>query len=179
MSCSGPISWADLVSYWADDLAPAQSESIEEHLMGCESCSAESARVSAVAEAVRGLIPPVVSRAALVRLRARGMRIAENSFAPGQQSVVFPREVDLLVHRLAGFDLSTAERVRVAVRIESTGALLVDDPNAQFDAQDGVLIACQKHFADLPPDVLFEVTAVEASGLERTARYLIPHTFER
>ncbi|HTA88690.1 MAG TPA: hypothetical protein VK745_03920 [Polyangiaceae bacterium] len=165
--------------YWANDLALAQAEGIEEHLMGCESCSAESARVSAVAEGVRGLIPPVVSRAALGQLRARGVRIAENTFAPGHQPVVFPRGVDLLVHRLAGFDLSKAERVRVAVRIESTGALLVEDPNAPFDAQDGVLIACQKHFAELPPDVLFEVTAIEATGAERTARYSIPHAFER
>jgi hypothetical protein len=179
MSCSSPISWADLVSYWADDLALPQAEGIEEHLMGCASCSAESARVSAVVEGLRGLIPPVVSRAALGRLQARGMRIAENSFTPGQQAVTFPRDVDLLVHRLAGFDLSKAERVRVAVRIESTGALLVEDLDAPFDAKDGVLIACQKHFADLPPDVLFEVTAIEAAGAERTARYFIPHTFER
>jgi hypothetical protein len=179
MSCSSPISWADLVLYWAGDLALAQAEAIEEHLMGCESCSTESARVSGVVEGLRELIPPVVSRAALDRLRARGMRIAENSFAPGRQSVVFPRDVDLLVHRLADFDLSQAERVRVAVRIESTGDLLVEDVNAPFDVDDGVLIACQKHFANLPPDVLFEVTAIEASGAERTARYLIPHTFER
>jgi anti-sigma factor RsiW len=179
MSCSSPISWADLVLYWAGDLALAQAEAIEEHLMGCESCSTESARVSGVVEGLRELIPPVVSRAALDRLRARGMRIAENSFAPGRQSVVFPRDVDLLVHRLADFDLSQAGRVRVAVRIESTGDLLVEDVNAPFDVDDGVLIACQKHFANLPPDVLFEVTAIEASGAERTARYLIPHTFER
>ena len=78
MSCSSPISWADLVLYWAGDLALAQAEAIEEHLMGCESCSAESARVSAVVEGLRGLIPPVVSRAALGLLRARGMRVARS-----------------------------------------------------------------------------------------------------
>jgi anti-sigma factor RsiW len=179
MSCSTPIPWADLVLYWAGDLAPAQAESMEEHLMSCGSCSAQSTRVSAVVEGLRGLIPPVVDRTVLARLRARGMHIEENAFAPGQQSVVFPRQADLLVHRLTGFDLSNAARVRVAVRIESSGALLVEDPNAPFDAQDGILIACQRHFAELPPDVLIEVSAFDPSGDERTARYSIPHVFER
>jgi anti-sigma factor RsiW len=179
MTCLTPIAWEDLVLYWAGDLAPEKTERLDEHLMGCAACSAQSARVAAVVQGVRELIPPVVTRASLARLRARGTRIEENTFFPGRQSVVFHSGVDLLVHRLAGADLSGAARVRVAVRVESTGALLVEDPNAPFDAKDGVLIACQRHFADLPPDVLFEVTAIDASGTERTARYAIPHVFER
>ena len=179
MTCSTPISWADLVLYWAGDLPPAQADGLEEHLMSCASCSAQSARVAAVVEAVRDLIPPVVDRAALTRLRARGMRIEENSFVPGQQPVTVPPQADLLVHRLTGFDLSSARRVSVAVRIESTNALLVEDPNAPFDAADGILIACQRHFAELPPDVLIEVSAFDSAGIERTVRYSIPHVFER
>lgn len=179
MSCSSPLSWADLVAYWAGDLAPTQAEGMEEHLMGCSSCSAQSERVSAVVEGLRGLIPPVVSRAKLATLRERGMRIVENSFVPGRKDVVFPRDADLLVHRLTGFDLSNAARVRVAVKIESSGATLVEDPLAPFDVHDGVLIACQQHFSELPPDVLIEVAAIDASGSERLARYSIPHAFER
>jgi len=178
MSCSTPLSWEDLVLYWAGDLAPEQVERLDEHLMGCTACSAQSARVSAVVEGLRELIPPIITRALLARLRAQGTRIEENTFSPGQQSVVFRHGVDVLVHRLAGVDLSGAERVRVAVRVESTGALLVEDPNAPFDMQDGVLVACQRHFADLPPDVLIEVSAIDASGAERTAKYSIPHIFE-
>lgn len=178
MSCPTPISWEELVLYWAGDLALEQVDRLDEHLMGCAPCSAESARVSAVVEGLRELIPPVVTRAALARLRTRGTRIEENTFFPGRQQVVFRRGVDVLVHRLAGFDLSGAERVRVAVRVESTGALLVEDPNALFDAQDGVLIACQRHFANLPPDVLIEVSAIDGSCAERTAKYSIPHIFE-
>jgi hypothetical protein len=179
MTCATPISWADLVLYWAGDLSPALADSFEEHLMSCASCSAQSARVSALIEALHELIPPVVDRAALTRLRARGMRIHENTFTPGQQPVTFPTQADLLVHRLTGFDLSSAERVSVAVRIESTGALLVEDPSAPFDPADGVLIACQRHFAELPPDILIEVSAFDASGAGRSARYSIPHVFER
>ena len=116
MSCSGPVSWEDLVAYWAGDLAAADEERVDEHLMGCGWCSAESARVSAVAQALRARIPPVVTRARLEELRAQGTRIRENAFAPDQrQTAVFPREVDLLIHRLTGFDLSNAARVAVKV----------------------------------------------------------------
>ena len=67
ISCSNPIAWADLVLYWASDLASAQVESLEDHLIGCGPCSAQSARVSAVVQGLRGLIPPVVERATLIR----------------------------------------------------------------------------------------------------------------
>ena len=179
MICSTPITWQELVLYWAGDLAPLEQEHIEEHVMGCARCSAESARVAAVTEAVRTLIPPVISQASLNGLREQGMKIEENAFAPGRQQVVFRRGVDLLIHRLGGFDLSTVERVDVAVRVESSGALLVEVPNAPFDAHGGVLIACQRHFADLPADVLIEVSATESSGAKRNARYAIPHVYER
>jgi hypothetical protein len=179
MSCSNAVSWEDLVAYWAGDLAPADVDRIDEHLMGCSVCSAESARVSAVAGAVRVLIPPVVTRATVANLRAQGLRIEENAFAPGQRkSVVFPSRIDLLIHRLVGLDLSNVERVHVTVRIESTGDVLIESPNAPFDAHDGILIACQRHFAALPPDIVFDVRAIEASGAERTAVYSIPHVFQ-
>lgn len=53
MSCSTPVSWEDLVLYWAGDLAPEQVERLDEHLIGCTACSAQSARVSAVVEGLR------------------------------------------------------------------------------------------------------------------------------
>jgi hypothetical protein len=150
---------------------------MDQHLMSCATCSAASARVAALVQALRDLIPPVVDRAALERLRTRGLHIQENAFVPGKKSVTFPHHADLLVHRLTGFDLSSAERVSVTIRIEST-ALLVTDPRAPFDPEDGVLIACQRHFAEFPPDVLIEVTAFDRSGAQRTAVYSIPHLFE-
>lgn len=179
MTCSTPIPWEELVLYWAGDLSPARAESMEEHLIGCGPCTAQSSRVAAVVEGLRGLIPPVVTRDTLARLSERGMRIEENAFVPGRQTVVFRRQVDLLVHRLTGFDLSDAHRVHVAVRVESTGDLLLEDPNAPFDPQDGILIACQHHFAEVPHDILFEVSSFDGAGMERRASYSVPHIFER
>ncbi len=179
MSCNASIPWADLVQYWAGDLVDTEVDRIDEHLMSCATCSAEAARVAAVVTALRELVPPVLSRASLQSLQARGVRIRENAFNPGRKAVNFPRDVDLLIHRLTGFDLSGAVRVRVAARRESTRELYVEDPNAPFDVHEGVLVACQRHFAELPPDVLLEVVAIDTAGVERTAAYSIPHTFER
>jgi hypothetical protein len=152
---------------------------IDEHLIGCETCTAESEHVSAIVKALRAFVPPIVSRAKLESLRARGLRLEENTFAPGQrQSVVFGAGIDLLILCLAGLDLSSAQRVQVTVRVESTGELLFEDPNAPFDRYEGVLIACQRHFAALPPDTVFEVRALDESGTEHTAVYTIPHVFE-
>lgn len=178
MSCATRVSHDELVRYWAGDLTPSELERIDEHLMGCEPCSAESARLSAVVEALRALIPPSITRAKLERLRAQGLRITENTFAPGaREQLVFSSETDLLIHRLTGLDLTRVERVSLTVRAESTGQVMMEEPNAAFDVEEGVLIACQRHYAVLPPDTVFELRAREASGAERTATYTILHVF--
>lgn len=179
MSCQTRVSSEDLVRYWSNDLLPAEIDRIDEHLMGCETCSADSARIAAVAQAVRAFIPPVVTRAMLEKFVAEGMRIEENTFAPGvRQSVIFGSGTDLLIHRLAGLDLRNATRVQVTVGVESTGEVMMEVPDAPFDVHEGVLIACQRHFATMPPDVVFEVRATAASGAEQRAVYTLPHVFE-
>jgi hypothetical protein len=42
-----------------------------------------------------------------------------------------------------------------------------------------VLLACQRHFAAFPPNIVVEVRARDMEGSERTALYFIPHTFAR
>ena len=50
-------------------------DKVDEHLFGCAACTATSARVAAVTEAVREALPPVVSRARVDKLRASGLRL--------------------------------------------------------------------------------------------------------
>ena len=178
MTCKAPVSWEELVHYWAADLTPSEVDRLDEHLMGCSACSAESARVAAVARALRTFIPPVLTREALEHLRAQGLRIQEDDFAPGQRKgALFRANTDLLVLRLTGLDLSHVKQVGLAVRAESTNQVLTDEPNVPFSA-DGVLVACQRHFINAPHDILFEVRAVGASGAEQSALYFVPHVFE-
>jgi hypothetical protein len=178
--CSEPIAFDALVAYWSRDLAPEEAERMEEHLMGCAACSGESARVAAVTEALRALPPPYVTDADIAELRARGLRIEENRFSPGERkSVVFRAGVDLLIHRLGGLELGAAERVRVVLSVEETGEVIMDDPRAPFEPKTGeVLIACQRDYAVFPPNLVAEVRARDASGREQVARYAIPHLFD-
>ena len=178
MTCASPLSWEELVAYWAADLAQADQDRVDEHLLGCETCTADAGRVFAVVQALREVIPPIVTRSMLESLRARGLEIEENTFAPGQRrEALFASGIDLLVHRLAGFDLSDAKRVNVTLRVEATEQVLAEIPNAPFDAREGILIACQRHYAHMPPDIVFEVSALTASGAERSARYTILHVY--
>jgi hypothetical protein len=179
MSCTNPIPWASLVDYWARDLDDEAASAIEDHLFGCADCTAVAARVSAVTEAVRSAISPVVSRQQLERLRARGARVLENAFAPGERRVVeFGRETDLLIHRLGGLDLSGADRVDVRITQESTGALVTAAEAVPFvPAEGAVLIACQRHYEALPHDTVMSVSIYATGKPPRTTSYTILHRF--
>ena len=177
--CQSPVAFETLVAYWAKDLAPPESDRLEEHTMGCASCTASSARVAAISEAVAALIPPILSREALAKLRVRGVRIVENPVRPGERrEAVFQPDVDVLLHRLGGLDLSGATRVGVTVEVEETGDVLLEAGDAPFDHEAGeVLIACQRHFGAFPPNIVFRVRSHDASNRESVAAYMVPHRF--
>jgi len=168
------VGWEQLVDYWA-----GEGDLVEEHLFECDACAAESTRVARIVAAMRSAIPPVVSAEELSALRGRGLAIAENDFAPGvRQEVEFPDGVDLLIHHLGGLDLGGAERVDVIVRVESTGDVLWTEHFAPFDSARGeVLIACQRHFAFMPPDIVFDVRTIDGSGARTAGTFVIPHHF--
>ena len=177
--CATPISWEQLVAYWSDDLAHAELDGLDEHLIGCPTCSTESARVSALTQALRELVPPFIDHAALATLRARGRRIRDNMIQPDDRHVaVFGARTELLVHHLR-FDLSRATSVGVTVTVEETGTVLLHEPSVPFDRDSGeVLVSCQRHFEVFPPNVVIEVCAREPAGAVSIGRYAIPHVYE-
>jgi hypothetical protein len=178
--CAAPIEEEDLVSYWAGDLDRDETDRIDEHLMGCERCSASSARIAAVAEGVRAMIPPIVSTARVAALRARGQRIVEKRFSPAARTTaVFPANADVLLLRLGGMHLADAERVEITLTHEDTGAVLLEDADVPFDSATGeVFVACQRHFGETSVTIVFEVRARYPSGATEVARFAIPHVFE-
>ena len=84
-----------------------------------------------------------------------------------------------MIHRLTELRLGDATGVGVAVLVEETGDVLLDEPDVPFDrGSSEVLVACQRHFAALPPNVVFETRVRRADGPDRVARYTVPHVFE-
>ena len=179
-SCATRLSFETLVAYWAGDLPQSETDAVDAHVMGCAICASASERIAAVTEQLRASISPFISARQLDALRARGLRIEENPVRPGERApVLFRRDVDLLVHRLGELELSAAERVQVRVVAEKTGDVMMESPAVPFEAASGeVLIACQRHFSELPPDVVFEVSVIEAGVARSSVTYFIPHVFE-
>lgn len=176
-----PIAFETLVDYWSGELAPEQEAALDEHLIACESCSALSARVAAITEALRAVIPAVVSPEMLAVLGARGLRIVENPMQPGEASdAIFPADADILLHRLSGLRLTPDARVRFVMRVEQTGEVLLALDDVPVDREhDTVLVACQQHFASLPHDTVAELHVQTPEGRERVERYTIRHHYER
>lgn len=170
------LTFEELVAYFAGD--HPDEAALEEHLFACAVCTREGERVASVTEAIRAEIPPVIDRARLASLHARGLRTSDTFVQPGQRTdAEFRPGVDLLVHHLGGLDLTAAERVEVVVRVESDQRVLSHLPRVPFDRDAGeILVACQRHFAAFPPDTEMEVR-VHARGVEERHRYAIMHHF--
>jgi hypothetical protein len=177
--CHSPIALETLVAYWAGDLEPAEGDAVEEHVMGCPSCTTASARVAAVSEALRAQIPPVLSSDGVAKLRARGARIVDNPVLPGERKpAVFSAGIDVLLHRLGGLDLARAARVDLKVMVEETGDVLLQTSDVPFERETGeILVACQKHYSAFPPNIEFAVHAYDDAGHETVTHYTVPHVF--
>lgn len=180
-ACTQRLPWAQLVDYWAGELPPEELDTVDAHLMGCATCTAESARVAAITETVRGLLPPVITTELLEALRRRGVRVLENPMQPGERKdVVFPSDVDLLIHRLAELPVANATRVQFTLSDEDTGKIMARVEDAPFDAATrSVLVACQKHYASMPPNTVATVRVFEASGASTEQVYTILHHYEQ
>lgn len=178
-SCATPLPTDTLVSYWAGDLAADAEAAVEEHLMGCAACARAAHRIGAVTEAIRGVLPPVLSRDAVEALRRKGLRIDERPTLPaGRTAVHFPPDLDLLILRLGGLDLSRAARVDVTLRPARESRALVHLEGAPFDRrEDAVLLACQRHYDVFPHDIVAEVRVTTDDGAATTTAFTLEHHF--
>jgi hypothetical protein len=176
MSCASPLSWETLVDWWSGDLDETAGSAVEEHVLSCDVCAGVASRVSATAESLRTMIPPVLKPERLERLARAGVRILENPIAPGQTSDFhFPRNVELAVHVLGGLALGTGARVEVTLRSLSTGNVLGHVEDAPFDVRRGaVYLACQRDYAQLDHDLVAEVRVGKNAP---AAQYTILHHF--
>jgi hypothetical protein len=176
MSCTTPITDENLVAYWANDLQDAISSDIEEHLFACDVCQQRLERIARITQPFRMGPPPVISRGELDLLHAQGLKIAENTFAVGvRKEARFEAHLDLLVHHLAGLDLTDAERVDVDVDRGDT-EVMYQDKFVPFDAERGeIVIACQRHFGPFPADVVFHVHVHRRAAPVTTASFYVPH----
>jgi hypothetical protein len=177
-ACTAPLSSEVLVAYWTCDLSEHEQDGVDEHLMGCASCTALSARLAQVSEALRALIPPIVTSAALSMLRKKGLQVLENPMLPGERrEVTFAKGLDLLVHVLSGLELGQATRVDFVLSDEVSGRVLANVEDVPFERELGaILVACQRHYAVFPHNTVAKVRVATPSG-DHSATYTILHHF--
>jgi hypothetical protein len=170
-------SFETLVALWAGDLDESEAMSIDEHVFGCDACTAASTRLAQLVGGLRETIPFVISHAHRDRLAADGSRIRVTRVEPNATAHAhFAPEVDLLVHALRG-DFSLAERVDISISSPTDPRRIVVQEVA-FDRESGeILIACQRHYEPMfsGGDLVFSVDAIERGQPRRIGDYLVVH----
>jgi hypothetical protein len=177
-TCAQPITYEALVAWWAHDLPEPEVARVEEHLFACDSCAAAAEAIGRLAGGLRELIPPVISRAHRERLLGAGKRITFTPCEPnGTARALFAKDLDLLIHELKG-DFRAADRVDLDILAGGNVMIALED--VPFDRERGtVLIACQRHYRDMPGgDPTFRVHVVEKGARKPPADYLVYHEWE-
>lgn len=116
MSCPAPISLETLLSYWLGELDDDQEAGMEEHYLGCATCSARLEELTALAAEVRALtraggVGFVVSDAFVRRLVEQGRRVREYRVpSNGSVNCTVAPDDDFVIARLEA-PLQGAERI--------------------------------------------------------------------
>jgi hypothetical protein len=186
--CPAPIGFADVVDYWAGDLAQTEEDRIEEHVFTCAECARELAAAEALARDIKavargGRLISVVTDSILNRLAADGVRI--RTFTLESEDVV-PCAVwaddDLVVARIRA-DLAEIDAVTVVTRQASGEEIGRLSDVAVRPGQREILNAFSAaHLRKLPQTrVHITVTAQGGSGEGTIAQYTLEHggAFER
>jgi hypothetical protein len=184
MNCANPIDVAILADYWLAVLPPKEEEAVEEHLMGCGSCSDRLGEMVTLIDGVRGLardgsLRMVISDAVLNRARQEGLTIRE--YAPpkgGGVQCTVTAEDDILVARLAA-NLTGAKRVDLCI-CDGNGneqLRLADIPIPS--AADSIAYQESMSFAKAMPTskMIARLVALDESGSEQLlGEYTFNHT---
>ena len=180
VSCSAPAPMATLIGYWLGELGDAREAELEEHLLGCEICSAQLRELVRLGEGIRhatraGSSHAVLPAAFIGRLQASGVRVREYRLRPGGSvSCTVTPEDDLVVAHLHA-PLDKVQRLDLLFDDEASGARWrVEDVAFDPAADEVVLASNTAELRRLP----VTTQRVQLLAVERTAeRVIADYTF--
>ena len=182
-SCANPLGFSVLVDYWLAELTPAEEERIEEHLLGCTTCSERLRDLIGLAGGIQtlarsGTVRTIVTSAFLERLALEGLRVREYRVAPGGSvECTVTADDDLVVARLVA-ELHGVSRVDLA-KCDAAGKekeRLHDIPVSP-SAEEVVLLERIDKLRALPAGVdRLKLVAVEEHGERLLGEYTFIHT---
>ena len=167
----------DWIDFFANELDPETGERLELLLFECPRCAAEAERWGGIVGSAGAAIPPVIAPDMLRSLQRHGEPMTENVMRPGEsRGARFPEGGRLLLHRLQGLDLGSADRVDVALRTPS-GTPLMRFEDVPFNRDAGeVIVACQRHVGEsFPANIVFEIERRTDDRVEVLAEYTVDH----
>lgn len=180
-TCIAPIPFAALVDHWFGDLAQAEEERIEVHLLGCARCSERLGRLAELGAGIRsafrhGAVGTVVSQNFVHEMKQGGLRLREYRVAPGGSvNCTISADDDAVVSRLQA-SLHGVTRVDLVHVTEQGESRLPDIP---FEPAAGEVLFCPPaaglkkspaHTARL------RLLAVDDTGERPIADYTFIHT---
>lgn len=183
-TCVEPLPVSVLIDYWLGDLAPAaEEEGVEEHLLGCASCSERLGDLVTLTKhvatlAADGVIRVVVTSAFLESLVAAGFAVREYQLVPGGsvQCIVTPADDVVAAHLRV--DLRDVERVDLVSCDEEgrEGNRLADIP-VNPSSGEVVLLERTDQLRALPASVTrVKLVSHEATGERLLGEYTFVHT---
>jgi len=144
--CATPIAFAALVEYWCGELDAEAEARIEEHFLGCVSCSARLEVLAALAQGVRaafaeGAVSAAISASLLDEMKRQGLRLREYQVAPGESvHCTIAASDDAVVSRLKA-PLAGVARLDL-VSMTEHGELRYRLEDIPFDPDAGEVIVC-------------------------------------
>lgn len=184
--CVSPIPLATLLEYWLGELDEAREGQLDEHLLGCDHCSANLQSLVDLAGEVRaavrvGAVHTVLTEAFVKRLAAEGLRLREYRVPHnGSVNCTVAPDDDLLITRL-GAPLAGVERLDLE-RLGDEGTALERLSDVPFDAAAGEVVFTPQmdRIRALPlTTVRYRLLAVAPSGERLVGEYTLYHTPHR
>ena len=126
-TCKAPAPVTALLAYWLGELDGAREAQFEEHLFGCETCSARLRDVMQLGEGIRrvtraGGVHAVLTAEFIRRLQGSGMRVREYRLQPGGSvNCTIAPEDDLVIAHLHA-SLEGVSRLDMLVDDRTSGA---------------------------------------------------------
>ena len=182
-SCAAPIPFAALVEYWCGELDAAAEARIEEHFLGCASCSAALQSLAALSSGVRaafreGALHAAISAPFLEEMKRQGLRLREYRVAPGESvHCTIAASDDAVISRLQA-PLVGIGRLDL-VSMNERGELRYRLEDIPFDPEAGEVIFCPATAALKQHPVRiyrFRLLAVGADGERTLGDYTFIHT---
>jgi len=185
--CAQPVSDQTLLDWWAGDLDGLSGRRVEEHLLGCASCSARLEVTSALGHGIReqtrtGGLFGIATPQVLDRLRREGRTVREYSVPAGGgvQCTVAPGD-DVVVARLriGPGERAAARGGRIDLRVSIDGAPEMRLPDIPQDsrADEFILMAPADELRAMPAHVQrMSLVAVAPEGERPLGEYTFNHS---